>query len=441
MASGFQQPPMPDSTFHTPLNQSAPMHMDFLDFSQPLSVDQFVSQADGQGFSMLYDEATTGNTSHNMDSTGLYHNIPPRTNSNFAHTANTLDNVSSIPHDTLNTFEDFSNMWPDMRQSMADQTAASGQTIPSNSYYTPSASQPISSTHMPQFMAPFNGSTASQTHSGMQQLTTQHSVPNSALPSASAGVATTTSVAPFQQSHNSPVVPQSGASFGNDHYRRIHQRVNSMMPSQPSSTSTSHRVRSVNHRRTRPTSMIVTTDNASLSAVQQSYTQFPQPSQPQRSRASTTALVDAVAAAGIQQRTTGRQRSVISRQPDRTAQLNAWLRNLHQNEAQALHNQSIVHGGRLDSSVTPYFHPPKNPDIAQQPRPEPKETEELTLNMECKICMGQLVDTVLLPCGHATLCRWCADQHIPSFKGYPKAKAACPMCREPVSLTCRIYFP
>lgn len=377
---------------------------------------------------MLYDEATTGHTSHDTDSTGFYSNIPSGINSNFA-------DVSSIPHDTLNTFENYPNMWPDMRQSVVNQTTASSQTVPSNAYYAPSASQPISSPHIPQFTAPFTGNTASQTHSGMQQLTTQHSVPNP-LPSASAGVATTTSVAPFQQSHTSPVASQSGAWIESSHHRRLHQRVNSMMSAQPSSASTSHRVRSVNQSprgRTRPTSMTMTTDNPSHQTIQQSYNHFPQPSQPlqppqpQRSRAPTAAV-------GPPQRSTTRQR--VSRQ-DLNAPLSAWLRNLNPNDAQALINQSIVHGGQFDSSFIPHFHPPKDPVIAQHPRPEAKETDELTLNMECKICMGQLVDTVLLPCGHATLCRWCADQHIPSYKGQPNAKANCPMCREPVKVMVR----
>ncbi|QSS62301.1 hypothetical protein I7I51_04478 [Histoplasma capsulatum] len=50
--------------------------------------------------------------------------------------------------------------------------------------------------------------------------------------------------------------------------------------------------------------------------------------------------------------------------------------------------------------------PVKGLDCAEDGRPEPKETEELTVNLECKVCMSQLIDTVVLPCGHAVLCRW-----------------------------------
>jgi hypothetical protein len=79
---------------------------------------------------------------------------------------------------------------------------------------------------------------------------------------------------------------------------------------------------------------------------------------------------------------------------------------------------------------------PKGLDNKDDGRPEPKEGSELVANIECKVCMSQLIDTVVFPCGHAVLCRWCAEQHMPSSR-FDKTKlrghAACPMCRKPVS--------
>jgi hypothetical protein len=46
--------------------------------------------------------------------------------------------------------------------------------------------------------------------------------------------------------------------------------------------------------------------------------------------------------------------------------------------------------------------------------------------------MSQLVDTVLIPCGHAILCRWCAEQHTRPDRSRPKASVLCPLCRAPV---------
>ncbi|KAL4933095.1 C3HC4 finger protein, partial [Aspergillus undulatus] len=135
--------------------------------------------------------------------------------------------------------------------------------------------------------------------------------------------------------------------------------------------------------------------------------------------------------------------------PERDDQLNDWLRNMRPSEQQAVYQASLSGGSRTDLNQV------QSPSLASQPlgpeppaasttisttkrnlgkpqksRPEPKDGDELTIKMECKICMDQLADTVLLPCGHATMCRWCADELIPSHKGYPiKGKAKCPMCR------------
>ncbi|EAW12800.1 C3HC4 finger protein [Aspergillus clavatus NRRL 1] len=86
---------------------------------------------------------------------------------------------------------------------------------------------------------------------------------------------------------------------------------------------------------------------------------------------------------------------------------------------------------------------PRGLDDAKDGRPEPKEDDELTVNLECKICMSQLVDTVMLPCGHAILCRWCAEQHMPSSRvdrTWIKGQPVCPMCRAAVKSKIRIYL-
>ncbi|QSS65619.1 hypothetical protein I7I51_06465 [Histoplasma capsulatum] len=81
--------------------------------------------------------------------------------------------------------------------------------------------------------------------------------------------------------------------------------------------------------------------------------------------------------------------------------------------------------------------PVKGLDCAEDGRPEPKETEELTVTLECKACMSQLIDTVMLPCGHAVLCHWCARQHMLSSR-MDEAKP-CPMCREHVKQN--VFYP
>lgn len=74
-------------------------------------------------------------------------------------------------------------------------------------------------------------------------------------------------------------------------------------------------------------------------------------------------------------------------------------------------------------------------DNGNDGRPEPKEKDEMMVMLECRVCYEQVVDTVCLPCGHAVLCRWCADIHIPSMrtdKTRPKKLSTCPVCRKAV---------
>jgi len=72
----------------------------------------------------------------------------------------------------------------------------------------------------------------------------------------------------------------------------------------------------------------------------------------------------------------------------------------------------------------------------QKGRPDPMEPEDMKLDCECKICFGQIADTVLLPCSHLVICRWCADQIGAKPKDKFSRSAAqvlCPMCRATVN--------
>ncbi len=68
-----------------------------------------------------------------------------------------------------------------------------------------------------------------------------------------------------------------------------------------------------------------------------------------------------------------------------------------------------------------------------QDRPPPMEPESMMLDMACSICKEHIIDTVVIPCGHAVMCNWCADLHVPSRKhdkSIPRDRSVkCPMCR------------
>lgn len=87
---------------------------------------------------------------------------------------------------------------------------------------------------------------------------------------------------------------------------------------------------------------------------------------------------------------------------------------------------------------------PQGLDIADSGRPDPKEDEEMTLKLDCKICYTQTADTACLPCGHLVMCQWCSEQHSPAMqhdRTRPRLPANCPVCRKRIKQKVRIYRP
>ena len=77
-------------------------------------------------------------------------------------------------------------------------------------------------------------------------------------------------------------------------------------------------------------------------------------------------------------------------------------------------------------------------------RPEPKGEGEMMVNFECKICFSQLASVAVLPCGHCVMCKWCADQTVPSHKAdrtRPAGVVNCPVCRKRVKQRVRLASP
>jgi len=86
---------------------------------------------------------------------------------------------------------------------------------------------------------------------------------------------------------------------------------------------------------------------------------------------------------------------------------------------------------------------PEFPGLDGDDRPEPLDDSQLTVKLECKICLSQLADTACLPCGHLSMCGWCADQAIP-VREYDRTRprnrhAKCPVCRKGVKQRAKIY--
>jgi len=84
------------------------------------------------------------------------------------------------------------------------------------------------------------------------------------------------------------------------------------------------------------------------------------------------------------------------------------------------------------------------PGLDGDDRPEPLDDDQLTVKLECKICLSQLADTACLPCGHLSMCSWCADQAIPvreNDRTRPRNRhSRCPVCRKGVKQRVKIYM-
>ncbi|QIX00474.1 hypothetical protein AMS68_005991 [Peltaster fructicola] len=81
-------------------------------------------------------------------------------------------------------------------------------------------------------------------------------------------------------------------------------------------------------------------------------------------------------------------------------------------------------------------------DAMDTGRPEPKEDDEMTMKLECRICYSQVAEVACLPCGHLVMCRWCSDQHSPTMrhdKTRPRLPASCPVCRKGIKQKLRVY--
>ena len=69
------------------------------------------------------------------------------------------------------------------------------------------------------------------------------------------------------------------------------------------------------------------------------------------------------------------------------------------------------------------------PKRARRSPPEQQECVRATSCLECRICFDRPVDVLLLPCKHLVMCSSCAAM----------SKKTCPMCRERISETLRVY--
>ncbi|KAK9238334.1 hypothetical protein V1525DRAFT_401272 [Lipomyces kononenkoae] len=96
----------------------------------------------------------------------------------------------------------------------------------------------------------------------------------------------------------------------------------------------------------------------------------------------------------------------------------------------------------LDSSLRTSDNEPATATIDRPNRPEPLPPDQLTINIECKICFSQIADTVFLPCAHLAVCEWCADEIAPlppNNRPLAHTHKLCPICRQLIKRKLKIF--
>ncbi|KAL2868201.1 C3HC4 finger protein [Aspergillus lucknowensis] len=417
MNSDFRQSALHESEFHNDAASTLPDSSPYISFTQPFDPAShygFVSPASNeQGFAI--EQYEQGPDSHSMmlNLDGMvpaYSTVPFTSSQNQGNAPTLYDNPSFPSFANFGMFENPPPQWPGFTQQTTNQPVFGAS--------VPVLTQPLESQLLPFGYQPFRSPLPSQSTAfsvgqslnATQRPPTQTAVVSNTQTGLSTGTPTAAGVGEIPgQSHNTVVTSLPAPSPGSRHQRR-HHRANSHQRAR-SNTQFSR-------ARARPPS--IARDTLNTNAMNQPQLS-PQISEDQSRSVST--LPPTVTAS--------------SRSESQRARLNAYLRSMRPSDVHAMYEESLAR--RFQGS--PPWVAKKGLDVPQEDRPEPKETEELTVNMECKVCMAQLIDTVLLPCGHAILCRWCADQQFPLTRGFLKPKMPCPMCRETVRQRHRIYFP
>jgi hypothetical protein len=132
---------------------------------------------------------------------------------------------------------------------------------------------------------------------------------------------------------------------------------------------------------------------------------------------------------------------------DMTSQL---MSDVHQAGVTMRRNALLPYDYGLEPPLTPMPTPLRlNPIDAQTSRPAPLSREDLTVSIACQVCYEQRVDTLLEPCMHIALCRWCSEivrqgtRRIRSDHGHDSENSTwrCPICRRRVTNARRVFLP
>lgn len=95
-----------------------------------------------------------------------------------------------------------------------------------------------------------------------------------------------------------------------------------------------------------------------------------------------------------------------------------------------LTSHSHTHRERSNSMETNSMNLGSSTDLTSSSESIDQPVSMSRSNLECKVCMARMLDTVFCPCGHAVCCRSCALRC-----------KSCPICRAHVHLLQQLYLP
>ncbi|KAK9264389.1 hypothetical protein V1519DRAFT_437605 [Lipomyces tetrasporus] len=128
------------------------------------------------------------------------------------------------------------------------------------------------------------------------------------------------------------------------------------------------------------------------------------------------------------------QRAITWRQNQRRLQ--------EERERDGNEQSSNAEQDQADSLVSPPQDEEPVATLERKNRPEPLPSEQLTVNIECKVCFAQVADTVFLPCTHLAVCEWCADEIAPlppNNRPLAHTYKLCPICRQLIKRKLKVF--
>ncbi|KAK9495283.1 hypothetical protein V1508DRAFT_410381 [Lipomyces doorenjongii] len=124
----------------------------------------------------------------------------------------------------------------------------------------------------------------------------------------------------------------------------------------------------------------------------------------------------------------------------------AWRQNQRRLQQERDQNGDQPDSGAEEGQSNSPYPPPQDKEpvatVETKNAPQPLPSDQLTVNIECKVCFSQVADTVFLPCAHLAVCEWCADEIAPlppNNRPLAHTHKLCPICRQLIKRKLKVF--